>query len=137
MSKKTDFSKYDKIETTLQQGTRLKGVLRFKKPLKISGVFEGEIESETYLVIDSGAEVTADVNAKVVIISGSLTGNITASERIEILAGGRVRGNLKAARVKIADNVEFEGRCRMIKDPETIDIFSARVEKLKEIAQSV
>jgi cytoskeletal protein CcmA (bactofilin family) len=136
MSKKADFSKYDKVETTLQRGTILDGVLRFKKPLKISGVFEGEIESETLLIIDSSAEVQADVNAKVVIVSGCVTGNITASDRIEILSGGRVRGNLKSARIKIADNVEFEGRCRMIKDPETIDIFSARVEKLKEIAQS-
>ncbi|MBI9109070.1 MAG: polymer-forming cytoskeletal protein [Spirochaetales bacterium] len=137
MGKKADFSKYDKVETTLQQGTMLDGVLRFGKPLKISGVFVGEIESETLLIVDSGAEVRANVNARVVIISGRVTGNITATDRIEILSGGCVKGNLKAARVKIADNVEFEGRCRMIKDPETIDIFSARVEKLKEIAQTI
>lgn len=136
MAKKADFSKYDKVETTLQAGTMLDGVLRFRKPLKISGVFEGEIESETFLIVDSGAEVRADIAAKVVIINGNVTGNITATERIEILTGGRVRGNLKAARIKIADNVEFEGKCRMIRDPETIDIFSARVEKLKEIART-
>lgn len=136
MTKKADFSKYDKVETTLQAGTMLDGVLRFRKPLKISGGFDGEIESESLLIVDSGAEVRADIAARVVIINGSVTGNVTASERIEILGGGRVKGNLKAARIKIADNVEFEGRCRMIRDPETIDIFSAPVEKLKEIARN-
>lgn len=137
MSRKAEFTKFDKVETVLQKGTKLDGLLRFKKPLKICGIFEGEIECETFLIIDSSAEVTAELNARVVVIGGNVTGNVTASDRIEILPGGRVKGNLKASRIKIADDVEFEGCCRMIKDPETIDIFSARVEKLKEIAQTV
>ncbi|HAK46296.1 MAG TPA: hypothetical protein DCO79_10325 [Spirochaeta sp.] len=137
MGKRTDFSKFDKIETVLQPGTVLDGTLKFKKPLKIRGNFSGEIDSEAVLYVDEGAEIKADINARIVIISGRVTGNVTASERIEILSGGKVRGDLIASKVRIADEVEFSGQCRMIKDPETLDIFSAGVDKLKEIARSI
>ena len=70
------------------------------------------------------------------VVSGTVHGNITASEKIEILPGSRISGDLKAARIKIADGVEFEGKCKMVRDPETIDIFSAGVERLKEIART-
>ena len=137
MRKKNEFSRFDRIETVLQHGTSLNGNLKFEKPLKIKGDFNGEIESDAVLFIDSDAAVKADINARVVIVSGRVDGNITASERIELLAGARVRGDLKSFRIKIADEVVFEGRCKMIHDPETIDIFSASVDKLKEIARSV
>ena len=137
MARKTDFTKFDKVETTLRKGTGLNGTLRFTKPLKICGRFEGEIESDTTLYIDKGAEVTAEIKAATVLVSGLVKGNISASNKIEILPGGKVLGNLKASKVKIADGTEFEGRCLMIRDPGTIDIFSAKVEKLKEIVQSI
>ncbi len=137
MAKRTEFTIFDKIETILQPGTEMDGVLKFKKALKIRGKFVGEIESEAVLFIDSDAEVKAEIKARVVIISGKVKGNISASESIEILSGGRVSGDLKSPRIRIADGVEFKGRCRMIRDPETIDIFSAGVYKLKEIARSV
>ncbi len=137
MGKKTEFTKFDKIETVLQPGTKLDGNLKFSKPLKIRGSFIGEIESDAVLYIDSEAEINANINAKIVIVSGVVNGNISAAERIEILTGGKVAGDLKSTRIRIADGVKFTGRCRMIRDPETIDIFSAGVDKLKEIARSV
>ena len=137
MGKKAEFSRFDKVETVLQAGTDLDGCLKFRKPLKIKGRFKGEIESEAVLYIDSEAVIDADINARIVIISGTVNGNVTASERIEILGGGSVHGDLISGRIRIADGVEFNGRCRMIKDPESLDIFSAGVEKLKEIARAI
>ena len=137
MGKKTEFSKFDKIETVLQPGTRLDGTLRFSKPLKMKGKFKGEIDSGAVLYIDEEADIEANISASVVIISGKVHGNVTASERIEILTGGRVEGDLISTRIRIADNVDFKGRCRMIKDPESLDIFAAGVDKLKEIARSI
>jgi cytoskeletal protein CcmA (bactofilin family) len=137
MRKKTTYFTFDKVETTLQKGTVLEGSLKFERPLKICGKFTGDIESGNILYVAEGADVAADINARIVIVNGRVNGNITASEKVEIQASGQVKGNLKAPMVKIADGVVFEGKCQMIRDPETIDIFSARVEKLKEIARNV
>lgn len=137
MNRKAEFYRFDKVNTVLKNGTEFNGILRFRKPLKINGKFKGEIESESILYIDSDATVNADIKAKTVIISGTVNGDITAEERIEILAEGKVKGNLKTARLKISDGVKFEGKCSMIRNPESVDVFSARVEKLKEIVQNV
>ncbi len=136
MGKRTDFTILDKIETVLKPGTVLEGTLKFHAPLKICGHFRGIIESEAVLYIDSTAYIEADISTRVAVVSGTVHGNITASEKIEILPGSRISGDLKAARIKIADGVEFEGKCKMVRDPETIDIFSAGVERLKEIART-
>ena len=54
-----------------------------------------------------------------------------------MLSTGKVYGNIKTAKLKIADGVVFDGNCEMIKKDEEIDIFSARVEQLIKATQRV
>lgn len=137
MRKKNEYTKLDKFETILQPGTVLEGKLSFSKPIRMRGKFVGDITADGILYIDKEAEVIANIDAKEVIISGKVTGDINASERIEIMLGGNVKGDLKSSRIRISDDVVFQGSCNMIKDPESIDVFSTNAEKLKEIALSV
>ena len=51
-----------------------------------------------------------------------------ASEKLEMLATGQVFGNIRTAKLNIADGVVFEGKCEMITNPDTVDIFSAKVD---------
>ena len=46
-------------------------------------------------------------------IAGALTGNVSAVERVDLQAGARVIGNVKAARVTIADGHKFKGNVDM------------------------
>jgi len=48
-----------------------------------------------------------------------------------------VYGNIRTAKLNIADGVVFEGKCEMIKNPEAVNIFSAPVEQIKKTTQSV
>jgi cytoskeletal protein CcmA (bactofilin family) len=48
-----------------------------------------------------------------------------------------VYGNIRTAKLKIADGVVFEGKCEMIRNPQSINVFSGPVEQLKKNAQSV
>lgn len=125
-----------KTETTLGKKTNFDGTLTFTNSLKIDGHFKGEIESTGLLVIETGAQVVADIRVRSIIIGGVVHGNITASEKLEMLPTGRVYGNIKTPRLKIADGVEFEGKCDMIKEPQAVEIFSQNVEKLKNTVES-
>lgn len=125
-----------KTETTLGKKTSFDGTLTFSNSLKIDGRFEGEIESTGLLVIETDARVVADIRVRSIIIGGIVQGNITASEKLEMLPTGRVYGNIKTPRLKIADGVEFEGKCDMIKEPQAVEIFSQNVEKLKNTVES-
>jgi cytoskeletal protein CcmA (bactofilin family) len=81
--------------------------------------------------------VKANIKVGSVVVGGVVRGNIEASERLEMLATGRVYGNIRTAKLNIADGVVFEGKCEMIKNPEAVNIFSAPVEQIKKTTQSV
>ena len=106
------------ISTVFGKDTEFIGDLVFKKSLQINGYFEGEITSGAFLVIGEGAEVKANISAKTVIIQGTVYGNIEATQSLEIHTNGRLCGNIRTAKLKIADGVVFEGKCEMIKPEE-------------------
>ena len=132
MAKNNDIKGIEKISTTLGKETVFKGTMKFSESLKIDGNFKGDIESSGFLYIDEGAEVRADIKVRAVVVGGVVHGNITASEKLEMLSTGQVYGNIKTANLRIADGVVFEGKCEMIKSGSDIDIFSDTVEKLKD-----
>ncbi|HOD14025.1 MAG: polymer-forming cytoskeletal protein [Spirochaetes bacterium] len=103
------------VTTVFSKDTELNGELSFKKSLQINGTFEGEIVSGGFLVVGEGAVVKANIRAKTVIIIGTVYGNIEATSRLEIHTTGKLYGNIRTAKLQIADGVVFEGKCEMIK----------------------
>ncbi len=112
--------------------TKFRGVLKFSEELHIAGSFDGTIDAQGALVIKKGASCTADyIKAASIILEGSVQGNLTAGDRIEMRTGSIVRGNITASRLRIADGVSFEGSVEMIRNNADIDLFSTRSEVLK------
>ena len=137
MPKNNDHKGVEKIRTTLGKQTSFHGIMKFKDSLKIDGTFEGEIESPGFLYIENGAVVSANIKIGSIVIGGVVRGNIEATERLEMLSTGQVFGNIRTAKLNIADGVVFEGKCEMIRNPESVSIFSAPVEEIKKNTQSV
>ena len=137
MPKNNDHKGVEKIRTTLGKQTSFHGIMKFKDSLKIDGTFEGEIESPGFLYIENGAVVSANIKIGSIVIGGVVRGNIEATERLEMLSTGQVFGNIRTAKLNIADGVVFEGKCEMIRNPEQVDIFSAPAEEIKKATQSV
>jgi len=137
MAKNEDHKAAERISTTLGRETEFNGIMRFRDSLKIDGSFSGEIISSGFLYIEQGASITANIRVGSVVVGGTVRGNIEATEKLEMLSSGKVYGNIRTAKLKIADGVVFEGKCEMIKNPQAINIFSGPVEQLKKSAQSV
>jgi cytoskeletal protein CcmA (bactofilin family) len=137
MAKNDDHKGSERISTTLGRETSFNGIMRFKESLKIDGAFMGEIVSSGFLYIENGAIVTANIRVGSIVIGGTVKGNVEASEKLEMLTTGKVFGNIRTAKLKIADGVVFEGKCEMIKNPQAVNIFSGSSDQLKKAAQSV
>jgi len=97
----------------LCKGSRVSGQLMFQGPARIDGKVEGEIQCRGTLTIGDGADVRARISSEVVIIRGKVEGNVTAREKVELLAPGRVVGNISAPRLTVTEGVVFEGDCSM------------------------
>jgi cytoskeletal protein CcmA (bactofilin family) len=63
--------------------------------------------------VGSSAVVEANVSAQSLTIAGQVTGNVTAQERVDLQAGARLVGDVKAARLTIADGASFKGNVDM------------------------
>ncbi len=137
MAKNDDHKGLEKISTTLGRETTFNGIMRFKNSLKIDGTFTGEIVSTGFLYVENGASVTANIRVGSIVIGGTVKGNVEALEKLEMLTTGKVFGNIRTAKLKIADGVVFEGKCEMIKNPQAVNIFSGSADQLKKAAQSV
>ena len=108
MARNNDHKGIEKISTTLGKETSFNGKLCFRESLKIDGKFEGDIESSGFLYIENGAFVKADIKVGSIVIGGIVRGNIEASEKLEMLSTGQVFGNIRTAKLNIADGVVFD-----------------------------
>jgi cytoskeletal protein CcmA (bactofilin family) len=94
----------------------IKGELNGSEDLTIEGQVEGKIElRQNVLTIGANGRIKAQVFAKAVIILGEVTGNVTATEKVDIRDNGSVDGDIAAPRVAIAEGAHFRGSIDMQK----------------------
>ena len=92
----------------------IKGELSAKEDLTIEGQVEGKIEMEqNMLTVGVNGRIKAQVLAKAVVVMGTVNGNITATEKINIHETASVEGDLAAPRIGIAEGVSFRGQIDM------------------------
>lgn len=119
--------------TVFGQETEFDGVLEFSDSLVITGKFHGTINATGDLEIEKTAVCAVDsMKAESIVVSGQVKGNLEAKERIELCAGSKVSGDIKAARLRVADGVEFEGTVLMVDEIPSADIFSVASDEYKK-----
>lgn len=101
------------ISTLLGRGSEFEGKLTFEGTVRIDGVLKGEVFSEDVLIVGEGARVEAEIDVGAIIIQGTVIGNIRAKRSIEVLAPGRVSGDITTPSLQIEKGVVFEGRSFM------------------------
>ncbi|MCI1208712.1 MAG: polymer-forming cytoskeletal protein [Treponema sp.] len=119
--------------TVFGRETEFDGVLEFSDNLIITGKFSGTIHAKGNLEIAKDAVCMVDImSAQSIIVSGSVTGNIEASEHLEMCNGSTVKGDVKTARLRIAENVDFEGSVTMLDQEPQEDLFSLASAEFKK-----
>jgi len=92
----------------------IKGELNGSEDLTIEGQVEGKIElRQNVLTIGPNGKIKAQVFAKSVIVLGEVTGNVTASDKVDIRDNGSVDGDIVSPRVAIAEGAHFRGSVDM------------------------
>lgn len=116
-------ARYNKdISAFIGATIELSGNLNFDGVVRLDGRFIGDIRSSGTLVIGETAVVEADIWVDTVIVSGQLTGNINARNRVQLHAPARVFGNISTLHLVIDDGVLFEGQSqRFAHDEITIE----------------
>lgn len=103
----------EELVAHLYKGSRVTGQLTFHGAAKIDGTVEGEVLCHGVLTIGEGAEVRAKVSGDVVVIRGSVEGDVAARKKVELERPARLLGNIDAPRLVVAEGVVFDGDCSM------------------------
>ncbi len=109
------------ITTFLGKGTEFKGVLSFEGTIRVDGKVEGEVISKDTLIAGDGAFLQGEINVGTIISSGTIVGNIAATQKVHILAPGNIQGNIKTPRLIIEEGVTFDGNCEMAAEKKGAD----------------
>jgi cytoskeletal protein CcmA (bactofilin family) len=117
----------EKTAVNIGKSVVIKGELNGSEDLTIEGQVEGKIElRQNVLTIGANGRIKAQVFAKAVVILGEVTGNVTATEKVDIRDNGSVDGDIAAPRVAIAEGAHFRGSIDMQKgNPPKPDIKAA------------
>jgi cytoskeletal protein CcmA (bactofilin family) len=99
--------------TVIAEGLSIEGELSSDEEVVINGNLRGKLATTDAVSVGSGSTIQADISGQSVSIAGQVTGDVSAPERVDIQAGGRLVGDVKAARFTIADGASFKGAVDM------------------------
>ena len=91
-----------------------KGELTGDEDLQIDGRVEGNVSLPgNELTIGANGQVDAEISAKSVQVIGKVSGNVIATERVEVHSTGQVKGDIKAPKLLIQEGALVNGSIQM------------------------
>ncbi len=101
------------ISAIIEDGCKFEGNLSFNGVARIAGIVNGSIFSNDTVIISEGAVINAEINANIILISGTVKGNIKASSRVEIIKPARFEGTITTPSLVVDEGVIFHGTTKM------------------------
>jgi len=115
-----------KLSGFVGHGTSLTGDTSFQMMLRVDGHLTGTVSSDGgTLIVGNNGQLDANVAVGIAQVNGTVNGDISATERIQLGRTAKVVGNIATPKLVIEDGAIFEGGCTMQKARETADKQSA------------
>lgn len=103
---------------TIGRSITIRGDVTGNEDLLIQGRVDGSIDLKQHSVtIGSEGEVKASIAGRVVIVEGTVEGNISSEEQVVLRASARVQGDITAPRLVLEDGARFRGGVDMGEAP--------------------
>ncbi len=106
--------------TIIGVGSSFRGTLMVEGTLRVDGDFDGDLLNCDRLEVGPHGCVRVDVHVREAVVAGQMHGSVQAEDKIELLTGAKMFGDLTCRRVIIEDGVHFTGRCTMVEEGEPL-----------------
>lgn len=103
--------------TVIGSSIVIDGEISGDEDLVIQGTVKGRISLKESLYVEGSGVIEADIETANVEVSGHVTGNVSASDKVELMADCRMVGDIRAPRLLIADGAAFKGNIDMDVEP--------------------
>src|SRR5260370_39986247 len=99
--------------TVIGSSIVIDGEMAGDEDLVVQGTVKGKISLKESLFVEGSGIVEEDIETQNVEVAGRVTGNINATEKVELKSDCRVVGDIRAPRILIADGASFKGNVDM------------------------
>lgn len=107
-----------KISTILGADTQVAGDFSAKGSTRADGTIEGNVTIEGgVLVLGATGCIHGNIVAESAVIGGEVIGDVTVSEKLEVLATAKLMGNIVTKMLVIDEHAVFQGNCNMNQEP--------------------
>lgn len=100
-------------QSFLGPGTSFEGKISFAGTVSVEGHFRGEIRADGTLLVAEGGSIEGSVQVRSLIVGGIVSGEVTAKERVEVAASGRLEGRVTTPRLRIDEGAVIQARLSM------------------------
>lgn len=106
--------------STISAGLKIKGEITGTSDLTVDGETQGKIRlTNGRVTVGQNGRVTADIDAREIVVNGTVQGNLKASESVRLGVSGHVEGSILTPRIGIDDGARLRGNVEMVKPGET------------------
>ncbi len=119
------------MNTIIGKDATFTGTLDVKGSVRVDGTVKGKVICSDTVTVGTGGCVEADIESQTAVIVGKLTGNINASEKIELQAKSDVEGDIKTKSLVVEQGAVFCGSCSMKQGKSNLG-FIPPTEKIKD-----
>lgn len=102
-----------KIDTLIGKDTEFQGTLNAKGTVRIDGKFEGDIKAEGNIIVGETGQVSAEIKARNLSLSGQIKGNVTLQEKLEICSSGKLSGDINVGLLVVEEGAFYQGKSTM------------------------
>jgi cytoskeletal protein CcmA (bactofilin family) len=99
--------------TFIGPNVTIDGTMSGSEAVLIEGTVKGKINLNADLRVGTKARLEATVHARNVIVEGKITGDVSADDKVELIASATVDGNIKAPKIVVAEGAKFRGSVDM------------------------
>ena len=103
-------TKPGKTEAIIPADVEVQGQIKCSGNIQIDGKLNGDLSCAGHAAIGGNAVINGNLAVDSITVSGRVTGNITAKDRIDLKATTRLTGDIKAKRLTVEDGVTFVGK---------------------------
>ena len=96
-------------ESVIAANLTIEGKIEGSGNVRMAGRFKGDVRIDGNFTMDSGAHLTGQVLAGIVVVGGELQGNIESAKRVDVLEGGVIVGDVKAGSITVAAGSRMRG----------------------------
>jgi len=102
---------------TITSTLLIKGEIKGSEDLYIDGEVQGTIHlSSGRVTVGPHGKVSADVDAREIVVRGKVTGALRGRDRVEIGSTGEVRGDIATSRIAIGEGAQIHSKVEITRE---------------------